>query len=1408
MLYGPWLVLKLMIDWSYLQLVTAVAVTVLTLSTTFTTEQYSRPYKAKSKRPIWTRMALEYCGLLKSWIKIPLQWLEKWIGGLKVTRKRKRFKRPKGRSISYRHRRIISWTRRAGNSHNIIRLCAFTAVLAMASADSVGPSISIRLDTDSRPLRVDNCASKSISNCTDDFVGPLVDVNRKIKGIGGLADGLKMGTIKWKIEDDDGKVHDILLPGSYYVPSAPSRLLSPQHWAQVAKDRKPKPRGTWCATYDDEIVLYWNQRKYKRTIKLDPSGDNVATMHTAPGYSHFMAFCAECGAEDSDDNDPLAYDVHIIPPDDEEEEASEPMADDTDEEEGINAITANEILREAGLLTDFDLNGPKDLQPQPAVVEDDDEDQRLTPTAEFLRWHHRLGHISPSKIQILAKQGHLPRRLLDCQVPMCTSCLYGKATRRPWRSRIPKNRMDNTPVITRPGDCVSVDQLVSTTPGLIAQLRGRPTQKRYRAATVFVDQYSGLGYVHLQKSTSAEETVEAKKAFERYAEQHGATVKRYHADNGIFADNLWRQECAANRQELTFCGVNAHFQNGVAERRIRELQDLARTMMIHANRRWPSAITTNLWPYAIRMANDLHNSAPSLNRKDNKSPLEIFTGTPVAPNPMHWQHFGCPVYVLDNAMQAGKKLRKWVERSRIGIYLGPSAQHARTVGLVLSMQTGLVSPQFHVKYDTTFQTVRKMMGGAPVTSNWQRQCGFTHQPPRQELFQQFNQPVIPETEGAAQEPQQQQQQPMGAPPQGDPTDVPSEEPTETPAVGPTEGAPLGTVYEDGLRRSTRKRTPSRKVLENLEAFEAALEEVEPSYVAFEVLADREAYAETNHHPLLAFAASADPDTMYLHEAMKEPDKDQFLKAMEKEVGAHTGGGHWTLLERSKVPRGTKVLPAVWSMKRKRRIATREIYKWKARLNIDGSKQVQGINYWETYAPVASWAAIRTVLTLSLLEQWETRQIDFVLAYTQADVECDMYMKIPKGFQVVLEDGKPQLKLADPGCKASQDEYVLRLNKNLYGQKQAGRVWNQHLVQKLCQECGFEQSKADECVFYRGKSIFVLYTDDSILTGPDPDELDQIINDMKAVALDITVDGDISDFLGVKIEREPNGTFNLTQPQLIDQILKDLRLDQQNVNPKDTPAAVSKPLFRFPNSPDFDNSFDYRRVVGRLNYLEKSTRPDISYATHQCARFAANPKQEHGEALRWLGRYLAGTRDKGIIYSPDHEQSFDVYADADFSGNWDRETAMEDPETAKSRSGYVISYANCPLLWASKLQTEVTLSVTESEFVSLSTALREVIPLMRLLEEMQQRGHNIKSLQPKVHCRAFEDNSGCIQLATVPKMRPRTKHINVKYHHFREHVARGDITVHKIHTDLQRADCLTHACNLEKLRRHRLAIMGW
>ena len=176
--------------------------------------------------------------------------------------------------------------------------------------------------------------------------------------------------------------------------------------------------------------------------------------------------------------------------------------------------------------------------------------------------------------------------------------------------------------------------------------------------------------------------------------------------------------------------------------------------------------------------------------------------------------------------------------------------------------------------------------------------------------------------------------------------------------------------------------------------------------------------------------------------------------------------------------------------------------------------------------------------------------------------------------------------------------------------------------------------------------------------------------------------------------------------------------------------------------------------------------------------------------------------------PNPKKSFTVHVDANFVGNYNQNTSIHDLSTSKSRTGYVISYAGCPIVWNSKLQTQVALSTTEAEYIALSQALRETIPIINLVNELKRRKFNVYSTTPKVYCTAFEDNNGALELARVPKMRTRTKHINIVYHHFRQHVKDRIINVHPIDTLDQIADIFTKPLDRKAFIKFRKLLMGW
>ena len=848
--------------------------------------------------------------------------------------------KPKSRSTNKRY--YIYSTRNRSHRIALKKSTRPTAWLIARTTTTEKPSTMHPFDSDSFEIAIDNCASANFTNNLADYVTKQ-STKAVVHGIGNK-DIRFIGTVRWKLQDDRGRVHTLTIPNVYYVPTLPWRLLSPQTLAQVLND----PHGTGCLTLGDRMELFWNRKQFQKTIPLTSS--NIAITRSAPSNDKFYAFASTIP-------NPTPS-PHIIPF--ELTELDTTQTTDLESPRGntnqTNArtphtSTTGTICTETSSTLDKstnqdqtkqDHNLPRNdpiaidfndtLEPQTTTIPNDMTAQQWM----ILKLHYRLGHISMHRIKQMAKMGLIPKKIADIQPPMCASCQFGKATRRPWRTKALPSQAAKLKPITGPGSCVSVDQMESPTPGLIAQLKGILTTKRYRVATIFVDHYSRFSYVYLQTSTSAKETLEAKQSFEAYCQQLGVRVMHYHADNGRFADNDWLADIARSRQTITFCGVGAHFQNGVAEKRIRDLQENARTMLLQAELRWPKAHSTALWPYAVRHANNVMNCTPRTDNND-KSPIEMMTGSDVRPKLNDFHNFGCPIYVLQNPLQSNKSVGKWNSRARVGIYLGMSPRHARSVSLVLNPRTGLVSPQWHVKHDDMFETVAT--GTIDQTHGlWKQLAGFAAGKVKQQSKKGKERRVLQVTTPSERE---EQIVPDIIPNEGEvffpaADEMPENEgdqvevPTEMPAEGP----------HQPQRRSTRTWKPTQRFLESVEQEEIAL----PTHL--EVLAVQ--YEQDDNQDIndpFAFAAKhSDPDSFYYHQAMKQPDAPQFQNAMQKEVDDHEEKGNWEIVERVAVPIGTKILDAVWAMKRKRKILTQEIYKWKARINLHGGQQIKGIHF--------------------------------------------------------------------------------------------------------------------------------------------------------------------------------------------------------------------------------------------------------------------------------------------------------------------------------------------------------------------------------------------------------------------------------------------------------------------------------
>jgi hypothetical protein len=207
--------------------------------------------------------------------------------------------------------------------------------------------------------------------------------------------------------------------------------------------------------------------------------------------------------------------------------------------------------------------GPLTFDPSPPPEEGEDIQLMAADNqTELMRWHYRLGHLSFPKLKQLALNGEIPMKLAKIALPKCAGCLFSTMTKLPWQGKEAKS-FHKVFFATKPGGCDSVNLMTSKEVGFYMQLKGKLTKKCYKCATVFVDHFSHLCFVHLQLNTSSEETMATMIAFEKYAAEYRVKILHYHCGNGHFHDSAFRRACHSARQKLTFCGVNAQFQNGL-----------------------------------------------------------------------------------------------------------------------------------------------------------------------------------------------------------------------------------------------------------------------------------------------------------------------------------------------------------------------------------------------------------------------------------------------------------------------------------------------------------------------------------------------------------------------------------------------------------------------------------------------------------------------------------------------------------------------------------------------------------------------------------------------------------------------------------------------------------------------------
>uniref|UniRef100_A0A2N9HR29 Integrase catalytic domain-containing protein n=1 Tax=Fagus sylvatica TaxID=28930 RepID=A0A2N9HR29_FAGSY len=474
------------------------------------------------------------------------------------------------------------------------------------------------------------------------------------------------------------------------------------------------------------------------------------------------------------------------------------------------------------------------------------------------------------------------------------------------------------------------------------------------------------------------------------------------------------------------------------------------------------------------------------------------------------------------------------------------------------------------------------------------------------------------------------------------------------------------------------------------------------------------------------------------------------QAMKDELDALLKTGTWDLVD---LPAGKSAIGCKWVYKIKTR-SDGTVDRYKARLVAKGFTQEYGIDYEETFAPVARLSSVRTLIAVSASRHWPLFQMDVKNAFLNGELTEEVYMQLPPGFS------------QPPGFSSK----VCRLRRALYGLKQAPRAWFAKFSSTISQH-GFSASSYDSALFFRrsdhGITLLLLYVDDMIITGDDV----QGIQDLKRFLgqhFEMKDLGPLSYFLGLEVSSSSDGYY-LTQAKYTSDLISRAGITDSKI--VDTPIEYNNRLNIHDGEPLPDATL-YRQLVGSLVYLTV-TRPDISYAVHIVSQFMAAPRSLHYAAVLRILRYLKGTLFHGLHFSSQSSLTLQAYSDADWAG---------DPTDRRSTTGYCFLLGDSLISWRSKKQSVVTRSSTEAEYRALADTTAELIWLRWLLQDL---GIDCSTAVP-IHC----DNRSAIQIAHNDVFHERTKHIEIDCHFVRHHLLQGTLQLRSVSSQDQLADIFT------------------
>ena len=922
-------------------------------------------------------------------------------------------------------------------------------------------------------------------------------------------------------------------------------------------------------------------------------------------------------------------------------------------------------------------------------------------------WHRRYGHLSLTGLQQLHSKEMVEGLNIDeTSLPFhqCETCIQAKQHRRPYPKEA-NSRAD------KPGELTHSDVWG---PARVTSING----SRYYIS--FTDDCKRRCTVLFMKNKS--EAPDKIKEYTTYTERKfDVKLKTLRVDNGgEFINKEVKKWCQEKGIELQTTAPYSPSQNGIAERFNRTLIELARAMLIAKN------LPSFLWEEAVTHAAYLRNRAPT-RALQQITPEEAWSGR--KPDISHLQEFGSDVWILSEGDKISKLQPKSKKYIFVGFMDGPKAVRyydAEKRHIRVSRNYIFADP---AKTAINIETGRKLLleGENKDSGNQQSHAKVESQ------VSDGREPSNPDKEELTPEIQE----------------IQTNKPTFLPALSKIPRRTARMVTDHDYARLNNPRAQPAKPREQPELAQFAVsDENEPDLVNLIYSISLTAGDEK---------VNIDHVPKTLKEAKASPEWPEWEKGVQAEMDILNKMGTWKLEE---LPKDRETVGCKWVFLKKTD-QQGNITRYKARLVAQGFSQIPGMDFFETFAPVVRMDSVRAILAIAAIKDFEIQQLDVKGAYLNGDLEEEIYMRQPEGF----DDGSGR---------------VCRLYKTLYGLKQSGRVWNRKFHGELT-KMGLSRCEVDHCVYIRQEdekiAIITVWVDDLLLFTNSSREMETLKKQLKAV-FEINDLGEPNTIIGIEIERNrQDRTISICQRKYINNILK--RYNLQDANGVGMPLDPNVTLTKYEEPKGSENKLinGYASAIGSLMYAAIGTRPDIAFAVQTLSQFTTNPGPAHWTALKRVFRYLAGTRDLRITYGPaDYtEIRFTGYSDADFAAN---------PDDRKSISGYVFYLAGGAIAWSSKKQSTTALSSTEAEYTAISHATRQVIWLRYLFEGLSFKQSEATLL--------FGDNQSTIALTRDAQYHARSKHFDVQNHFVREKVEDEIIELYYCPTDEMVADIFTKA----------------